>query len=259
MNFALLLGKSAVHPYSTAALSIASLVVGFIVLTSSNLTSFSLVKNGEYIPPATGAPPPVVDPSTGTESFPKGLPSTIVDDVKSALKPESLKDKVKTGLKESLTPKDMAKEGAKGFMYGIAGEIGSDIIDPHAATPSLKPGEKDTRTEWQQIRHAGESGAIAGSFMGTKFAGTGALAGVDDLLVHQGMDKAFGTGHTSEFFSDVLAGGSSGAIFGSAAGPEGAIVGGLVGAGIGVLQGVVEETPVGTDLKKAWGWLKKKL
>lgn len=227
------------------------------------------IKTGDWfehdpndIKAATGSessPPSVVDPTTDTESFPKGLPEKITDDIKSALKPENLKDKVKTGLKESLRPKDMAKEGAKGFMYGIVGEIGSDIIDPHAATPSLKPGEKDTRTEWQQIRHAGESGAIAGSFLGPKFAGTGALASVDDLLVHQGMEKTFGTGHTSEFFGDVLAGGSSGAIFGSAAGPEGAIVGGIVGAGIGVLQGVVEETPVGKELKKGWSWLKKKL
>ena len=166
---------------------------------------------------------------------------------------EAAKDIPKAGL----NVRGMAKEGVKGLAAGLAGEFISNKLDTKAADP--RGGEKDTRTEAQKYRHEAESGGIAGGFLfGAPGAVAGATAGVVGLGIHEGMDKAFGTGHASEFASDVLAGGASGALFVAPLGPEAMVVGAAVGAGIGVVEGLVEETKLGGELEKGWHWLKSK-
>ena len=170
---------------------------------------------------------------------------------------EDLADAAKDIPKAGLNVRGMAKEGAKGLAAGLAGEFISNKLDTKAADP--RGGEKDTRTEAQKYRHEAESGGIAGGFLfGAPGAVAGATAGVVGLGIHEGMDKAFGTGHASEFASDVLAGGASGALFVAPLGPEAMVVGAAVGAGIGVVEGLVEETKLGGELEKGWHWLKSK-
>ena len=170
---------------------------------------------------------------------------------------EDVADAAKDIPKAGLNVRGIAKEGAKGLLAGLAGEFVSNKLDTKAADP--KGDEKDTRTEAQKYRHEAESGGIAGGLLfGAAGAASGAAAGMAGLGIHEGMDKAFGTGHASEFASDVLAGGASGALFVAPLGPEAMAVGAAVGAGIGVVEGLVKETKVGTEIKKGWDWVKSK-